>query len=88
MVKQTLSGKQFVVKDLKEMEVWALEAYGAAHVLRELRQSNQMMLKVVWLSMNHSQYVPRLQISLNLSRLLYQNLISGVNIEFPGHIKT
>jgi DNA-directed RNA polymerase subunit beta len=48
ITQQPLGGKaQFGGQRFGEMEVWALEAYGAANILREILTLNQMTLLVV-----------------------------------------
>ena len=48
VTQQPLGGKaQFGGQRFGEMEVWALEAYGAAYTLQEMLRLNRMMLLVV-----------------------------------------
>ena len=47
ITQQPLGGKaQFGGQRFGEMEVWALEAYGASNILQELLTLNQMILLV------------------------------------------
>ena len=55
VTQQPLGGKaQMGGQRFGEMEVWALEAYGAAHLLQEMLQLNPMTSQDVHVSMNRS----------------------------------